>query len=96
MTKSDLRLAKKKILKCLTEDFEYGRNKKTGEPLKRKRKNQAIFDAQDGEQVFIGTDLEMVMNAVVLGLYFAMEDSKEETLAYLRRTGQYDELRSAD
>lgn len=78
MTKPDLRLAKKKILKCLTEDFEYGRNKKTGEPLKRKRKNQAIFDAKKGYQIFNGTDLEMVMNAVVLGLYFALEDSGEK------------------
>lgn len=77
MTKADLRLAKKKILKCLTEASEYGRNKKTGEPLRRKRKNQRLFDAKKGYAVFNGTDLEMVMDAVVLGLYFALENSEE-------------------
>lgn len=78
MTKADVRLAKKKILKCLTEDFEYGRNKKTSEPLKRKRKNQAIFNAKTGDAVFHGTSLEMIMDKVVLGLYFAMEDSQSK------------------
>lgn len=77
MNKSDVRLAKKKILKCLTEDFEYGLNKRTGKPFKRKRKNQSIFDKKEGWQVFNGTDLQMVMDAVVLGLYFAMVDSEQ-------------------
>lgn len=77
MNKADIRLAKKKILKCLTEDFEYGRNKKTGEPMKRKKKNYAIFDKDQGFQIYHGTDLEMVMDKVILGLYFALEDSKE-------------------
>ncbi len=77
MKKEDVRLAKKKILKCLTEDFEYGKNKKTGEPLKRKKQNQAIFNKEKGYAIWSQTDLEMVMDKVVLGLYFALEDSKE-------------------
>ena len=77
MNKEDVRLAKKKILKCLTEDFEYGKNKKTGEPLKRKKQNQAIFNKEKGYAIWSQTDLEMVMDKVVLGLYFALEDSKE-------------------
>lgn len=77
MNKEDVRLAKKKILKCLTEDFEYGKNKKTGEPLKRKKQNQAIFKKEEGYAIWSQTDLEMVMDKVVLGLYFALEDSKE-------------------
>lgn len=78
MNKADVRLAKKKILKCLTEDFEYGTNKKTGEPLKRKKTNQAIFDKDQGYQIYHGTDLEMVMDKIMLGLYFALEDSKND------------------
>jgi len=77
MNKEDVRLAKKKILKCLTEDFEYGKNKKTSEPLKRKKQNQAIFNKEKGYAIWSQTDLEMVMDKVVLGLYFALEDSKE-------------------
>lgn len=78
MDKEDVKLAKEKILKCLTTDFEYGRNNKTGLPLKRKRKNQGIFDAKRGFATFSETDLEMVMEAVVLGLYFAMSDSTND------------------
>ena len=44
------------ILKCLTENF---------------KRNQAIFDAKEGWQIFNGTDLTMVMDAVVKGLKFA-------------------------
>ena len=75
MTKKDVRLAKAKILKCLTEDFEYGR-RKDGKPLKRKKLNQAIFDKKEGWAVYNGTNLEMVMDAVVLGLYFAIDDGE--------------------
>ena len=76
MNKKDVRLAKKKILKCLTENFEYGKTK-TGKPLKRPNKNIAIFDkGHNGRQVFNGTDLEMVMDAVVLGLYFALNEEE--------------------
>lgn len=74
MNKIYVRLAKERILKCLTEDFTYGR-RKDGQPLKRPKTNQAIFDPK-GYAVFNGTDLEMVMDAVVLGLYFAMADSE--------------------
>lgn len=77
MNKADVRLCKAKILKCLTEEFTYGRTK-TGQPLKRPKRNQPIFNAEEGWQVFIGTDLEMVMDKVILGLYFALEDSQIE------------------
>ena len=56
MTNKERNLIKKKILKCLTEDF---------------KGNQAIFDKKDGWQVFNGTDLDMVMNAVCKGLEMA-------------------------
>lgn len=77
MKKRDVRLVKKKILKCLTEDFTYGRTK-TGKPLKRPKHNQALFRKPEGYMVFSGTDLEMVMDAVVRGIYFAYEELKEE------------------
>lgn len=67
MNKQDVRLAKEKILKCLTEDFKYGR-----------KKNQAIFDGKDGYAIFSETDLQMVMDKIVLGLYFALDDNKED------------------
>ena len=75
MNKEDARLAKKKILKCLTEDFEYGVNKKTKQPLKRRKRNLAVYNKRTGEQVFCNTDLSMIMDKVVLGLYLAIEDS---------------------
>lgn len=52
-------LIKKKILKCLTEDLDG---------------NQALFDKKGGWQNFNGTDLTMVMDAVVLGLELAKND----------------------
>ena len=73
MNKADVKLAKSKILKCLTEDFEYGK-RKDGKPLKHKIKNQAIFDKIKGYAIYNGTDLEMVMDKVILGLYFSLED----------------------
>ena len=66
MNKKDIQLAKKKILKCLTEDVKHGR-----------KTSKAIFDKKEGWQVFNGTDLEMVMDKVVLGLYLAMIDSEK-------------------
>ncbi len=78
MNKEDVRLAKDRILKCLTEDFTYGKTK-AGIPLKRPHQNQGIFNSQRGYAVFNNTDLEMVMDKVVLGLYFAMDDSEETT-----------------
>lgn len=75
MTKNDVKLAKKKILKCLTEEFYYGR-RKDGKSLKRPHKNVPIF-MENGCQVFCNTDLEMVMDKIMLGLYFVMEDSQK-------------------
>lgn len=56
MTNKERNLIKEKILKCLTEDF---------------KGNQAIFDKEEGWQVFMRTDLYMVMNAVCKGLKMA-------------------------
>lgn len=56
MINKERNLIKKKILKCLTEDF---------------KGNQAIFDKKSGWQVFNGTNLEMVMWAIVKGLEMA-------------------------
>lgn len=56
-----------KILKCLTENF---------------KRNQALFDINDGHQIFSGTDLEMVMIAVERGVEMARREinmSKRET-----------------
>jgi hypothetical protein len=65
--KKDVRLAKKKILKCLTEDVKHGRKTSKG-----------IFDKQKGFANFSETDLQMVMDKVVLGLYLALLDSEED------------------
>jgi hypothetical protein len=62
MTNKERNLIKKKILKCLTEDF---------------KGNQAIFDKKGGWQVFNGTDLDMVMYAVVKGLEMAKHEINE-------------------
>ena len=62
MTNKQRNLIKKKILMCLTEDF---------------KNNQPIF-SKEGWQVFHGTDLDMVMDAVVKGLEFAKEEYKPE------------------
>jgi hypothetical protein len=59
MTNKELSICKQKILKCLTEDF---------------RRNQAIFNKDGGWQVFHGTNLTMVMEAVVKGLKFAQKE----------------------
>lgn len=56
MKNEERNLIKEKILKCLTEDF---------------KGNQAIFDKEEGWQVFMRTDLYMVMNAVCKGLKMA-------------------------
>ena len=62
MTNKERNLIKKKILKCLTEDF---------------KGNQAIFDKKGGWQVFNGTDLDMVMDAVIKGLEMAKHEINE-------------------
>lgn len=56
MTNKERNLIKKKIIKCLTEDF---------------KGNQAIFDKQKGYAIFTSTDLSMVMWAVTKGLEMA-------------------------
>lgn len=56
MDNKQLQIIKKEILHYLTDDFE---------------NNQAIFDKKEGWQVFNGTDLDMVMDKVVGGLYSA-------------------------
>ena len=58
ITKKDLQILKKEILRYLCEDF---------------RGNQAIFNKQYGWQVFNDTDLSMVMDKVVSGLYSGMD-----------------------
>jgi hypothetical protein len=62
MTNKELLICKKKILKCLTEDF---------------KNNQAIFDKKEGFQCFNNTDLYMVMECVVKGLKFAQQEIKQ-------------------
>ena len=65
MNKKDIQLAKSKILKCLTEDVKHGRKISKG-----------IFDKQKGFANYNQTDLKMVMDKVVLGLYLAFLDSE--------------------
>lgn len=74
--KEFVRLAKKKILKCLTENFTYGK-RKDGTPLKRPHRNYSIFDKEEGFAEYTKTDLSMVMDKVVLGLYFALAEMEE-------------------
>lgn len=68
MTAKERNLIKKKILTCLTEDF---------------KGNQAIFDKKEGFQIFNGTDLYMVMDAIVKGLDMARFEIREINLAKL-------------
>ena len=56
MNNKELQIIKKEILHYLTDDF---------------KGNQAIFDRKEGYQIFNGTDLDMVMDKVVAGLYSA-------------------------
>ena len=65
MTNKEWNLIKKKILKCLTEDFS---------------NNQAIFDKKEGYQIFNGTDLYMVMDKVVGGLKLAKKELNKPDL----------------
>ena len=71
LSRKFIRASKKAILKCLTEDFKHGR-----------KKNQAIFDAREGFQCFNGTDLEMVMDKVVMGLYLAINEMEGKRKSY--------------
>tara|TARA_R110000822_G_C14918544_1_gene451121 strand:+ start:287 stop:490 length:204 start_codon:yes stop_codon:yes gene_type:complete len=65
MNNKERNLIKKKILKCLTEDF---------------KNNQAIFDEKEGWQVFTNTDLDMVMDKVVKGLEMAKHELTTTTI----------------
>lgn len=62
MNKKELQIIKKEILHYLTDDF---------------KDNQAIFDKKEGWQIFNGTDLDMVMDKVVGGLYSAKKILEE-------------------
>jgi len=80
MKKEDIKLCKAKILKCFTEEFTYGK-RKDGKPLKRPKQNVPLFIASgyfQGKSCYIETNLEMVMDKVVLGLYFAFDDLEKE------------------
>lgn len=68
MTREQIRKAKKSILRCLIKDFDYGR-------IKDRKFNQAIF-SKKGYAIFHNTDLEMVMDKVVLGLMLLLEEEK--------------------
>lgn len=63
MTNKEINLIKNKILKCLTEDF---------------KKNEAIFEKKEGNQVFHETDLYMVMDCVEKGLEMAKHELNVE------------------
>lgn len=56
MKNKELQIIKKEILHYLVDDF---------------KENQAIFDKKEGWQTFNNTDLNMVMEKVVKGLYSA-------------------------
>lgn len=62
MNNKELQIIKQEILHYLTDDF---------------RGNQAIFNKKEGWQVFNGTDLSMVMDKVVGGLYSAKKKINE-------------------
>lgn len=52
-------ILKKKILKCLTEDF---------------KRNQALYDKKEGYACWNGIDLEMIMDKVVKGIEMAKHE----------------------
>ena len=62
MNDNELQKLKEKIMKCLTEDFTYGKG------TKRPRRNQAIFDPTEGWAVFNNTGLDMVEEKIDLAI----------------------------
>ena len=62
ITNKELQIIKQEILHYLTDDF---------------RGNQAIFNKREGWQVINVTDLSMVMDKVVSGLYSAKKKINE-------------------
>lgn len=75
MTNKERNLIKKKIVKCLTEDF---------------KNNQAIFNKKEGWQVFNGTDLDMVMDKVVKGLEMAKHELHVDSYSQEEIKAAYD------
>ena len=63
LTNREIKICKEQILKYLTEDFN---------------KNQAIFNKEKGYAIFNDTDLTMVMDKVVGGLYSAKRKIESE------------------
>jgi len=74
--KSDIRAIKKQVLRCLTTDIKYGTTK-NGEPRKYQYTSMAIFN-KNGPAIWNDVDLEMVMDKIVLALYFTWDDSEEK------------------
>ena len=63
---------KKSILHYLCDDWN---NHKRG---KAHKENQAIFDKEDGKAIWCNTDLEMVMEKVIKGIWSVnIDDIKE-------------------
>jgi hypothetical protein len=87
MTNKEMQICKEKILKCFTEDF---------------KGNQAIFNKEEGWQVFGGTDFIMIMNKVVKGLKFAQTEieqnlrSKDAKITKLNNDGTVSEIKDID
>lgn len=67
MTNRELQIIKKEILHYLCDDWNNGKRGKAHS------ENQALFDRNKGFACFNGTNLEMVMDAVVKGLKSAQE-----------------------
>ena len=63
ITNKEIQIIKEQILKYLTQDFN---------------KNQAIFNGEKGYQIYNDTDLTMVMDKVVGGLYSAKRRLEHE------------------
>ena len=59
ITNNARNIIKKKILKCLTEDF---------------KRNQALYDKKEGYACCNGIDLEMIMDKVVKGIEMAKHE----------------------
>ena len=63
ITNNARNIIKKKILKCLTEDF---------------KRNQALYDKNEGYARWNGIDLEMIMDKVVKGIEMAKHEINDE------------------
>ena len=77
MTNGDIQIIKEEILHYLCDDWN---NHKKG---KAHKENQAIFNREEGWTTYCNTDLEMVMEKVVKGIWSVniediMENPKDE------------------